>query len=39
MVIRYNLSMEKEIFGIIYKEIKKMLIVEKNLLVKIKFIV
>lgn len=39
MVIRYNLSMEKEIFGIIYEEVKKMLIVEKNLLSKIKFIV
>ena len=39
MVIRYNSSMEKELLDIIYKEVKRMSDIEKELLSKIDFIV
>ena len=37
LVIRYNSSLEQEIFGVLYMEVKKMLDMEKELLSQCNF--
>lgn len=38
LAIRYNSSMEQEIFGILCEEVKKMLVMEKKMLTQVNFI-